>query len=221
MPMVTEITVGCPTGRHAASPPGTTTADLAAAIGRRLAAASVAAEVDGDARRPRPSRLPTAPGSGSSRLRRDEGRDVLRHSTAHVLAQAVLAALARRALRDRPGDRRRLLLRLRAPRRRPLQRGRPGAHRGRDAGDRRRGPALRPRGAHDRRGPRALRRPALQARDHRGRVAESVAELDDELAAEVGGDPAPSARTATATAFVDLCRGSACAFDRTGSATSS
>jgi threonyl-tRNA synthetase len=87
--MPTEITVLLPDGSARAVPAGTTTADLAALIGRRLAAAAVAAEVDGamvDLSQPlfdgAKVRIITAAS--------DEGRVVLRHSTAHVLAQAVL-----------------------------------------------------------------------------------------------------------------------------------
>jgi threonyl-tRNA synthetase len=87
--MPTEITVYLPDGSARAVPAGTTTADLAAMIGRRLAAAAVAAEVDGamvDL---------SAPLSEGAKVRiitaaSDEGRAVLRHSSAHVLAQAVL-----------------------------------------------------------------------------------------------------------------------------------
>jgi threonyl-tRNA synthetase len=86
--MPTEITVLLPDGSARSVPAGTTTADLAAMIGRRLAAAAVAAEVDGvqvDLSRPL---------SDGAKVRivtddTDEGRLVLRHSTAHVLAQAV------------------------------------------------------------------------------------------------------------------------------------
>ncbi len=86
--MPTEITVLLPDGSAWSVPAGTTTADLAAMIGRRLAAAAVAAEVDGvqvDLSRPL---------SDGAKVRivtddTDEGRLVLRHSTAHVLAQAV------------------------------------------------------------------------------------------------------------------------------------
>ena len=51
---------------------------------------------------------------------RADGREVLRHSTAHVLAEAVTRAVPRRQVRDRSRDRRRLLLRLRAARRQDL-----------------------------------------------------------------------------------------------------
>ena len=85
-----KITVALPDGSTRELPPGSTAGDLAAAVGKRLAADAVAAEVggvlvdlgtelhDGD-----PVRIVT----GGV----DEGRTVLRHSTAHVMAQAVLA----------------------------------------------------------------------------------------------------------------------------------
>jgi threonyl-tRNA synthetase len=118
--MPTEITVLLPDGSARAVPAGTTTADLAALIGRRLAAAAVAAEVDGamvDLSQPlfdgAKVRIITAAS--------DEGRVVLRHSTAHVLAQAVLRLWpgARYAIGGR------LLLRLRAAARGALFRRRP------------------------------------------------------------------------------------------------
>ena len=84
-----EIRVTLPDGSTKTLPAGSTGSDLAAAIGPRLARAAVVAEVDGEPRdlnRPLPDgaqvRLITAD--------TDEGREVLRHSTAHVLAQAVL-----------------------------------------------------------------------------------------------------------------------------------
>jgi threonyl-tRNA synthetase len=87
--MSTEITVLLPDGSARIVPAGTTIADLASQIGRRLASAAVAAELDGalvDLSTPLAEgakvRIVTAD--------TDEGRSVLRHSTAHVLAQAVL-----------------------------------------------------------------------------------------------------------------------------------
>ncbi|MGH9019043.1 MAG: threonine--tRNA ligase, partial [Acidimicrobiales bacterium] len=67
-----------------------TTLDLAASIGKRLAAAAVAGMVDGqevDLDRALPDGAEVAVVTADS----DAGRAVLRHSTAHVLAQAVLA----------------------------------------------------------------------------------------------------------------------------------
>ena len=52
---------------------------------------------------------------------------MLRHSTAHVMAQAVTQLFPGRQVLDRPGHRERLLLRLRAARRADVQRGRPRA----------------------------------------------------------------------------------------------
>ncbi|HEX2698592.1 MAG TPA: threonine--tRNA ligase [Acidimicrobiales bacterium] len=84
------LTVTLPDGTTREMPDGSTAGDVAAAIGRGLAKAAVAARVNGaevDLGAPLPTggaavEIITA---GSP-----EGRKVLRHSTAHVLAQAVL-----------------------------------------------------------------------------------------------------------------------------------
>ena len=78
-------------------------------------------------------------------------------------------AVPRRQVLDRPGDRERLLLRLRAARRGDVLRRRPRRHRGADARDRQGRPAVRPLRGQRRRGARRLRRPAVQGRDHRAR----------------------------------------------------
>ncbi|HVC25054.1 MAG TPA: threonine--tRNA ligase [Acidimicrobiales bacterium] len=82
------IVVHLPDGSSRTLPAGATVADLAAAIGPRLAKAAVAAELDGTEvdlasplRHGATARILTADS--------DAGRHVLRHSTAHVLAQAV------------------------------------------------------------------------------------------------------------------------------------
>jgi threonyl-tRNA synthetase len=83
------ISVTLPDGSSRELPDGATAADLAAGIGRRLAEAAVAATVDGaewDLVRP----LPDGSAVGIVTADSEEGRAVLRHSTAHVLAQAVL-----------------------------------------------------------------------------------------------------------------------------------
>ncbi|MGQ0743571.1 MAG: threonine--tRNA ligase [Acidimicrobiales bacterium] len=87
---VTEgtVSVTLPDGSRRELSSGSTAADLAAAIGRRLAAAAVAATVDGcevDLSAPLAEGAQVAVITGDS----DNGRRVLRHSTAHVLAQAV------------------------------------------------------------------------------------------------------------------------------------
>jgi threonyl-tRNA synthetase len=87
--MPDQITVRLPDGSTRSLPTGSTARELAAAVGRRLAAAAVAAEVDGhvtDLDRPLPDGAVVAILTSDS----DVGRSVLRHSTAHVLAQAVV-----------------------------------------------------------------------------------------------------------------------------------
>jgi len=83
-----EIEVTLPDGSSRRLPRGATAADLAASIGRRLAAAAVAARVDG-AEVDLDVVLPDGAQVGIVTVDTDEGRAVLRHSTAHVLAQAV------------------------------------------------------------------------------------------------------------------------------------
>jgi threonyl-tRNA synthetase len=87
-PSAASVSVHLPDGSTRQLPVGATAADLAGAIGPRLAKAAVAATVDGV-----PVDLGTALPDGAtvSVVTADspEGRTVLRHSTAHVLAQAV------------------------------------------------------------------------------------------------------------------------------------
>jgi len=83
-----QITVHLPDGSDRDLPAGSTGADLAASIGRGLAKAAVAVDIDGE-----PHDL-TAPLPDGARVgvvtdTTEAGRHVLRHSTAHVLAQAV------------------------------------------------------------------------------------------------------------------------------------
>ena len=91
--MAAEITITLPDGSTKNFPAGVTPAEIAASIGKRLARDALAARIwtdgaDGewiDLDRPieRDAKVAiVVPGS-------DEGREVLRHSTAHVLAQAV------------------------------------------------------------------------------------------------------------------------------------
>ncbi len=82
------VTVQLPDGSARSLPAGSTGADLAAAIGRRIARDAVAAEIDGELA----DLTRGIPDGAKVRLVVDasnEGRAVLRHSTAHVLAQAV------------------------------------------------------------------------------------------------------------------------------------
>src|SRR6195256_5627421 len=86
--MSDRITVTLPDGSQHHFPAGSTAADVAASIGKRLAKDALAAKADGewiDTTTPlvRDGKLEiVTPAS-------DDGREVLRHSTAHVMAQAV------------------------------------------------------------------------------------------------------------------------------------
>jgi threonyl-tRNA synthetase len=83
------VTVRLPDGSSKELPAGSTGRDLAAAIGPRLARAAVVVTVDGhemDLSAELPDGAEVAVVTDGS----DAGRAVLRHSTAHVLAQAVL-----------------------------------------------------------------------------------------------------------------------------------
>ena len=86
--MPAQITAKLPDGSARTLPEGATAADLASSIGRGLAKAAVAATVDGrqvDLSTPLPDGSTVAIVTADS----DDGRYVLRHSTAHVMAQAV------------------------------------------------------------------------------------------------------------------------------------
>jgi threonyl-tRNA synthetase len=83
-----EITVTLPDGSTRAYPSGSTPIAVARSIGKRLAQATVAAKIDGDwvdATNPIDHDAKVELVTADS----DDGREVLRHSTAHVLAQAV------------------------------------------------------------------------------------------------------------------------------------
>jgi threonyl-tRNA synthetase len=83
-----QITITLPDGSQRSYDEGATTATVAASIGSRLAKAAVAAKVNGedwDLGRPLPDGASVAIVTVDS----DDGRHVLRHSTSHVMAQAV------------------------------------------------------------------------------------------------------------------------------------
>ena len=85
---MSEVVVTLPDGSQRTLKSGSTSLDLASAIGARLAKDALAAVVDGeltDLNRPLESGAAVSIVTPAS----EEGRDVLRHSTAHVLAQAV------------------------------------------------------------------------------------------------------------------------------------
>jgi threonyl-tRNA synthetase len=83
------VTVRLPDGSTRELPAGSTARDLAAAVGPRLAKAAVAATVDGR-EVDLAGELPDGAEVAILTPATDAGREVLRHSTAHVLAQAVL-----------------------------------------------------------------------------------------------------------------------------------
>jgi len=86
---MSSLTVTLPDGSTREMPAGATAGDVAAAIGRGLARAAVAARVNGaevDLGSPLPRRAAVEIITAGT----PKGREILRHSTAHVLAQAVL-----------------------------------------------------------------------------------------------------------------------------------
>jgi threonyl-tRNA synthetase len=83
-----QVTITLPDGSSRAYDPGVTAGDVAASIGRGLAKAAISARVDGDwydLTRPIEHDATLAIVTPDT----DDGREVLRHSTAHVMAQAV------------------------------------------------------------------------------------------------------------------------------------
>ncbi len=86
---MSDITITLPDGSQRSLPEGSTGTDLAASIGSRLAKAAVIVNVDGierDLRDPLPDGATVAIHTAES----ERGLYTIRHSTAHVLAQAVL-----------------------------------------------------------------------------------------------------------------------------------
>ncbi len=83
-----EIDVVLPDGSHKSLPEGATAGDVAAAIGARLAKDAVAARIDGVLSDLTAS-VPNGAHVGIVTPASDDGREILRHSSAHVMAQAV------------------------------------------------------------------------------------------------------------------------------------
>jgi threonyl-tRNA synthetase len=86
---MSQITISLPDGSARELAAGTTGGELAASIGRGLAKAAVAIVVN-DAQTDLSKPLPDGAEVAIITAETDEGRHVLRHSTAHVLAQAVV-----------------------------------------------------------------------------------------------------------------------------------
>ncbi|MGD1012688.1 MAG: threonine--tRNA ligase [Acidimicrobiales bacterium] len=203
--MPKEITVFLPDGSSRAVPAGTTIADLAGLIGRRLAEAAVAGELDGAA-----ADLAQVLEDGE-RVRiitadSDEGRAVLRHSTAHVMAQAVLRLWpgARYAIGPAIADgfyydfelphRARFsdddLERIEAEMRRIIAEAQPFVREEHTVAE---GLAIF--------ADQPYKKEIIEG------VAEAAAGLDAELAAEAGGNPGGVSAYRNGPGFVDLCRG--------------
>ena len=88
MPPSQTITITLPDGSEREYPTGVTGNEIAQSIGRGLAKAALALTLDGenvDLTRPIDADASVAIVTGNS----DEGREILRHSTSHVMAQAV------------------------------------------------------------------------------------------------------------------------------------
>ncbi len=87
--MSDPITITLPDGSTRELPAGSTAGDLAASIGRRLAKAAVIADVNGTER---DLVWPLSDGDTAAIVTETDARGLftIRHSTAHVLAQAVL-----------------------------------------------------------------------------------------------------------------------------------
>ncbi len=86
--MAAQITITLPDGSTREYPSGVTGGEVAASIGKGLAKAALAAKVDGaevDLSRP----IDRDASVGIVTPDTPDGREVLRHSTAHVMAQAV------------------------------------------------------------------------------------------------------------------------------------
>jgi cytochrome c oxidase assembly protein subunit 15 len=90
--MSSQITVSLPDGSQRQVPTGATAADLAAEIGAGLAKAAVIAEVNGE-ERDLTHELADGDVVAIVTANSDQGLYVIRHSTAHVLAQAVLGGI--------------------------------------------------------------------------------------------------------------------------------
>ena len=161
-----DITITLPDGSQRSLAEGATATTVAESIGSRLAKAAVAAVVNGDEwdlGRPLPDGAAVA--HHHRRHRGGPSRAAPLDGARHGPGRH--AAVPRRQVLDRPGHRGRLLLRLRAARRQDVQRRRPGGDRGQDARDHQGRPAVRARRDVARRGAEAVRRPAVQVRDHR------------------------------------------------------
>ena len=118
------VQIKLPDGSIKDYPEGVSPREVAAGIGKRLAEAAVAAVAHGQVV---DLDLPLENGDGAPIEMRiltpkdREALDVLRHSTAHIMARAIMRHLSRRAARLRTNHHDRLLLRHRDSRPQPFR----------------------------------------------------------------------------------------------------
>ena len=164
-----QITISLPDGSQRSYDEGATTADVASSIGSRLAKAAVAAVVNGeewDLGRSLPDGAQVAIVTADS----DDGRHVLRHSTAHVLAQAVTQLFPGAKYSIGPAINDGFYYDFELPGGRTFTEADLDAIDAAHARDHQGRPAVRARRAAGGAGARRVRRPAVQARDHRAGV---------------------------------------------------
>ncbi len=195
--MSEQITVTLPDGSSGSTRRGTTPAEVAASIGKGLAKAAIAAKVDGewvDLERPldrrRPARRSWSPDS-------DDGREVLRHSTAHVMAEAVTRLFPGAKVAIGPAIADGFYYDFDLPNGADVQRRRSRPHRGRDAARSSRRIRLRALGAHLRRRARRCSPTSRTSRRSSRRCAAGAADAED--AGEAGGDGRACRCTATSS----------------------
>ena len=147
------ISISLPDGSAREYPAGTTAADVASSIGKRLAKAAIAAAVTNNGG-PSDEVDLSRPLSDGDRVSiitddTDAGRHVLRHSTAHVMAQAVTQLFPGAKFSIGPAIENGFYYDFDLPGGQDVPRGRSGGDRSSDARDRRRGPAVRALGGVD------------------------------------------------------------------------
>ena len=122
-PELREVAVTLPDGGVRRYPAGTTAAAIAADISKSLGKAALAARIDG---RLADLSQPIDQDAGLAIVTAADAApalELIRHDAAHIMAEAVQELLPGDAGHHRPGDRERLLLRLRP--RRAVHAGRP------------------------------------------------------------------------------------------------
>ena len=196
--MAEDLAIKLPDGSSRTVPAGSTAADLARAIGSGLRRAAVIAEINGEER---DLRAPLDDGdevADHHGRRAERGLYTIRHSTAHVLAQAVLDLFPGATFGIGPPIEDGFYYDFDLPDGRPLHARRPRAHRRPHARDHRRGAAVRTRRDHRR--PRRARCSATTATSSRSSTTPTPTRCRSPSRASC-------APTRTRREFIDLCRG--------------